>query len=41
MHIDELSLKEMLGVMGNIFRSTLELTEDDIKKHGLVICAGD
>lgn len=41
MHIDESSLEGTLGVMNTIFRSTLELSEDDIKKHGLVICAGD
>jgi hypothetical protein len=41
MHIDESSLEGTLGVMSTIFRSTLELAEDDIKKHGLVICAGD
>jgi hypothetical protein len=41
MHIDESSLEGTLGVMDAIFRSTLELTEDDVKTHGLVICAGD
>ena len=30
----------MLGVMSTIYRSTLELIED-MKKHGLVICARD
>ena len=41
MHIDESSPKGMLGVLSTIFWSTLELAEDDIKKHGLVICTGD
>ena len=46
MHIDESSLEGTLlegtlGVMNTIFRSTLELLEDDVKKHGLIICAGD
>ena len=41
MHIDESSLEGTLGVMDTIFRSTLELTEDDLKTHGLVFCAGD
>ncbi|KAF8806609.1 hypothetical protein BYT27DRAFT_7224360 [Phlegmacium glaucopus] len=41
MHIDESSLKGTLGVMNTIFQSMLELTEDDVKGHGLVICAGD
>ena len=27
--------------MDTIFRSTLELMEDDIETHRLVICAGD
>ncbi|KAF8798380.1 hypothetical protein BYT27DRAFT_7228445 [Phlegmacium glaucopus] len=41
MHINESSLEGTLGVMDTIFQSTLELTEDDIKTHGLVLCAGD
>jgi hypothetical protein len=41
MYIDESTLEGTLGVMSTIFRRTLELAEDDIKKHGLVICAGD
>ncbi|KAF8163626.1 hypothetical protein B0H34DRAFT_837464 [Crassisporium funariophilum] len=41
MHIDESSLEGTLGVMNTIFQSTLQLSEDDIKKHGLIICAGD
>lgn len=41
MHIDESSLEGTLSVMDTIFQSTLELTEDDVKTHGLVICAGD
>jgi len=41
MHIDELSLEGTLGVLNTIFRNSLRLTEDDIKKHGIIICAGD
>ena len=41
MHVDESSLEGTSGVMSTTFRSTLELGEDDIKKHGLVICPGD
>ena len=41
MHINESSLEGTLSVMNTIFRSTLELSEDDVRKHGLVICAGD
>jgi hypothetical protein len=41
MHIDESSLEGTLSVLNTIFRDSLRLTEDDIKKHGIVICAGD
>ena len=41
MHIDESSLEGTLGVLNTIFRDSLRLTEDDIKKHGIIICAGD
>jgi len=41
MHIDKSSLEGTLGVMNTIFQSTSKLSEGDIKKHGLVICAGD
>jgi len=41
MHIDESILEGTLGVMSTIFRSTLDLAENDIKKHGLVIRTGD
>ena len=41
MHIDESSLEGTLGAMSTIFWDTSELAEDDMKKHGLVICAGD
>ena len=41
MHIDESSLEGTLSVLNTIFCDLLKLTEDDIKKHGIVICAGD
>jgi len=41
MHIDESSLEGMLGMLNTIFCNSLRLTEDDIKKHGIIICAGD
>lgn len=41
MHIDESSLEGTLAVLDSILRGTLGLKEDDIKKHGLIICAGD
>lgn len=41
MHIDESSLDGTLEVLGHITSTTLKLTEDDIKKHGIIICAGD
>jgi len=41
MHIDESSLEGTLNVLSTIFRTSLNLTEEDVKRHGLVICAGD
>lgn len=41
MHIDESSLEGTLGVLDKIIRVELGLTEDDIKKHGIILCAGD
>ena len=41
MHIDESSLEGTLSVLNTIFCDLLKLTEDDIKKHGIVIYAGD
>ena len=41
MYIDEAILEGTLGVISTIFRSTLDLAENDVKKHGLVISAGD
>jgi hypothetical protein len=41
MHIDKLSLEEMLSVLNTIFCNSLRLTKNDIKKHGIVIYAGD
>ena len=41
MHIDESGLEGTLGVLNTIFRDSLRLTDDDIKKHGIVSCAGD
>ncbi|PPQ97245.1 hypothetical protein CVT26_000771 [Gymnopilus dilepis] len=41
MHIDESSLEGTLSVLDSILRGTLGLGEEDVKKHGLIICAGD
>jgi len=41
MHIDESTLEGTLGVLDAIVRGTLKFTNDDIEKHGLIICAGD
>ena len=41
MHIDESSLEGTLNVLSTIFRTSLNLTEEDVKNHGLIICAGD
>jgi len=41
MHLDESSLDGTLSVLDSILRSTLNLTEEDIQKHGLILCAGD
>lgn len=41
MHIDESSLEGTLAVLNSILQHTLGLGEDEIKKHGLIICAGD
>jgi hypothetical protein len=41
MHIDESSLEGTLEVFKAIFQRSLQLTEDDLKKHGIVLCAGD
>ena len=41
MHIDESSLEGTLNVLSTIFRTSLNLTEEELKSHGLVICAGD
>ena len=41
MQIDESSLEGTLNVLSTIFRNSLKLTEEEIKSHGLVICAGD
>ncbi|KAJ6565075.1 hypothetical protein B0H10DRAFT_1843128 [Mycena sp. CBHHK59/15] len=41
MQIDESSLDGTIDVFSTIFRSSLKMTEDDIKRHGVVICAGD
>ncbi|KAF9470993.1 hypothetical protein BDN70DRAFT_901681 [Pholiota conissans] len=40
MRIDESSLHGTL-YLSTIFRDSLQLTEDDIKRRGVVICAGD
>ena len=31
----------MLSILSTIFHDSLKLTEDEIKKHGILICAGD
>jgi len=41
MHIDELSLEETLSVLESIFSKTLKLSGEDLKKHGVILCAGD
>lgn len=41
MHIDESSLEGTLAVLDRILQGTLGLGEDNVKKHGLILCAGD
>jgi hypothetical protein len=41
MQIDESSLDGTIDVFATIFLSSLKMTEDNIKRHGVVICAGD
>jgi hypothetical protein len=41
MHIDESSLDGTIDVFSTIFAKTLQMTAEDIKRHGIVICAGD
>ncbi|KAF8165833.1 hypothetical protein B0H34DRAFT_794172 [Crassisporium funariophilum] len=41
MHIDVSSLEGTLQVFDAIFRHSLQLTEDDLMQHGIVLCAGD
>ncbi|KAJ7864341.1 hypothetical protein B0H13DRAFT_2353767 [Mycena leptocephala] len=41
MQIDESSLDGTIDVFSTIFRTSLRMTEEDIKRHGVVICAGD
>ncbi|KAJ6492735.1 hypothetical protein C8R47DRAFT_1044212 [Mycena vitilis] len=41
MPIDESSLDGTIDVFSTIFRTALKMSEDDIKRHGVVICAGD
>lgn len=41
MHINESSLEGTLNVLSTIFQTSLNLTEEDVKNHGLIICAGD
>ncbi|KAF9473608.1 hypothetical protein BDN70DRAFT_937306 [Pholiota conissans] len=40
-HIDKSSLEGTLHVLNTIFQQSLQLTEDDIKRHGIILCAGD
>lgn len=41
MHLDKSSLDGTLQVLSKILKDLLKLTEDDVKKHGIIICAGD
>lgn len=41
MHIDESSLEGTLNVVDTIIHKSLKLSEDDVKRHGIIICAGD
>ncbi|TDL27967.1 hypothetical protein BD410DRAFT_739310 [Rickenella mellea] len=41
MKIDESSLDGTLSVIDTIITKTLQMSEDDITNHGIVICAGD
>lgn len=41
MHIDESSIDGALEVIDTIVTKSLKMTSDDIKKHGIIFCAGD
>jgi hypothetical protein len=41
MHVDESSLEGTLKVIDSIMRDTLQMSAEDVRKHGLVMCAGD
>lgn len=41
MHLDKSSLEGTLQVLSHIFKTSLNLSKDDLKSHGIVICAGD
>ncbi|KAF8141068.1 hypothetical protein K438DRAFT_2114906 [Mycena galopus ATCC 62051] len=41
MQIDESSLDGTINVSATIFQSSLKMTEDDIKRHSVVMCTGD
>ncbi|KAH9484819.1 hypothetical protein JR316_0001721 [Psilocybe cubensis] len=41
MHIDESSLDGTLNVLSTILQTTLQMSEEDVKRHGIIICAGD
>lgn len=41
MKIDESSLEGTIDVIECIMRKTLQMTEEDIKRHGVIFCAGD
>jgi hypothetical protein len=41
MHIDESSLEGTLLVLEDIITKTLKLSNDDLEKHGIILCAGD
>lgn len=41
MHINESTLEGTLGVLKTILSNSLRLTAEDIKNHGIILCAGD
>lgn len=41
MKIDESSLEGTIDVIETIMRKTLQMTEEDVKRHGVIFCAGD
>lgn len=41
MHIDESSIEGTLKVLETIIAQVLGMSDNEIKKHGLILCAGD